>query len=231
MPEWNETYHSKHGAIQEAKHVYIQAGLDFWLKSNKTKILNILEIGFGTGLNALLSSIYANKNQIKFNYHSIEKYPISQQVIDEFNYPEILMVNRKELNILHSVEWEKSIDIHEFFKLKKLKADLRTFESNIQFDVIFFDAFGPRVQPELWEKSVLQKCYNMMNENAVWVTYSCKGQVKRDLQDIGFFVETIPGPPGKREMLRAVKFLANLPACLPTKAGRQKAGSQKRKDF
>lgn len=208
LTEWNETYHSKHGAIQEAEHVYIRAGLDFWLKSGKAEVLNILEIGFGTGLNAFLSSIYANQNQIKLNYHSIEKYPISQQMIDEVNYAEILKVNDIEFHNLHNVEWEKSIEIHEYFKLKKLKADLQTFESDIQFDIIFFDAFGPRVQPELWEKSVLQKCYDLLNENAVWVTYSCKGQVKRDLKDVGFKVENIPGPPGKREMLRAVKFHA-----------------------
>ena len=208
LPEWNETYHSKHGAIQEAEHVYIQAGLDFRLKSNKTKVLNILEFGFGTGLNAFLSLLYAQQNQVKLNYHSIEKYPISQQMIDEVNYAEILGVDNKEFYSLHDVEWQRSIAIHEFFKLKKLKADLRAFENDIQFDVIFFDAFGPRVQPELWEKSVLQKCYDMMNEDAVWVTYSCKGQVKRDLQDVGFYVEKIPGPPGKREMLRAVKSLA-----------------------
>lgn len=207
LPEWNETYHSKHGAIQEAEHVYIQVGLDFWLKSNEAEVLNVLEIGFGTGLNAFLSSLYTKQNQVKLNYHTIEKYPISQQMIDEVNYSEILSVDNKEFNNLHDIEWEKSTEIHEFFKFKKLKVDLRTFENDIQYDVIFFDAFGPRVQPDLWEKSVLQKCYDMMDENAVWVTYSCKGQVKRDLQDIGFYVEKIPGPPGKREMLRAVKSL------------------------
>lgn len=206
FPDWNESYHSKHGAIQEAMHVYILAGLDYRIKRHNDKALSILEIGFGSGLNAFLSSIYAKQNRLKLNYHTIEKYPLSHQIIDKVNYAEILNVNILEFTKLHDVEWEESIEIDEFFRLKKIQTDLLSFESQDCYDVIFFDAFGPRVQTELWENPVLQKCFDMMAKNAVWLTYSCKGSVRRDLLNIGFEVEKIPGPPGKREMLRATKI-------------------------
>ena len=205
LPEWNESYHSQHGAILEAKHVYIQAGLDFRFKNHSDKALNILEIGFGTGLNAFLSSIYAKQNLIRLNYQAIEKFPLSDQVINDIDYAQALKADIDDFKKLHEIEWERSIEINRFFKLKKLKADLITFKSQNQFDIVYFDAFGPRVQPELWAKPILEKLYNMMSENGVWVTYSCKGSVRRDLQSIGFEVEKISGPPGKRDMLRAFK--------------------------
>jgi len=205
FPKWNESYHSQHGAIQEAKHVYIQAGLDFRYKKWKDKTLNILEIGFGTGLNAFLSSIYAKQNQVKLNYYGIEKYPLSSEIIDEIDYAEVIKTDGKSFAKLHDTEWAKSTEIHDLFKLKKIKTDFRNYESQHCFDIIFFDAFGPRVQPDLWERPVLQKCSDMMTKKAVWVTYSCKGSVRRDLLDLGFKVEKILGPPGKREMMRAIK--------------------------
>ncbi|NBC56703.1 MAG: tRNA (5-methylaminomethyl-2-thiouridine)(34)-methyltransferase MnmD [Bacteroidetes bacterium] len=206
FPEWNESYHSKHGAIQEAQHVYIKSGLDFRQKLDDTSSLKVLEFGFGTGLNAYLSAIYAEANQVYLTYHSIEKYPLNQKEIDSVNYVEILKTNNSEFDSLHSIEWEKSIKINDYLKLKKIQADFKNFEGQNKYDVIFFDAFGPRVQPELWDKSLLQKCFSLLASNGVWVTYSCKGSVRRDLQDIGFQVEKIDGPPGKREMLRALKF-------------------------
>jgi tRNA U34 5-methylaminomethyl-2-thiouridine-forming methyltransferase MnmC len=206
FPEWNESYHSKHGAIQEAQHVYIKSGLDFRCKRDKATNLTLLEFGFGTGLNAFLCLIYANANQVNLTYHSIEKFPLNQSEINSVNYAEILKLNPSEFNYLHSIEWEKSVKIHDYFQLKKIKTDFENFKTDGKYDVIFFDAFGPRIQPKLWTKPILQNCYNMMSENGVWVTYSCKGSVKRDLQNIGFQVEKIAGPPGKREMLRATKF-------------------------
>lgn len=206
FPEWNESYHSKHGAIQEAQHVYIKSGLNFRHTQHQSLKLNVLEFGFGTGLNAFLSAIYAINNPIKIAYHSIEKYPLSQEFINDVNYAEILKVDNLDFDHLHNIEWEKSVAIHDYFQLKKIRGDFQTFNTKQKYDVIFFDAFGPRVQPELWGRPLLKKCYDMMSKYGVWVTYSCKGSVKRDLEDIGFQVEKIAGPPGKREMLRALKI-------------------------
>ena len=205
FPEWNESYHSKHGALQEALHVYIKSGLVYRSQDQLTKTLSILEIGFGTGLNTMLSLLFAKENHLKINYHSLEKYPLEKSTLRELDYVALFSSESHVFQNLHEVEWEKEQEITPFFNLKKIKADLIEFQSLTRFDLIFFDAFGPRVQPELWAKPILQNTYNILNPGGVWVTYSCKGQVKRDLQDIGFQVKKIPGPPGKREMLRAVK--------------------------
>lgn len=206
FPEWNESYHSKHGAILEAQHVYIKSGLDYRGQLGQTSNLKVLEFGFGTGLNTLLSLIYATDNQINVTYHGIEKYPLNPQLIRDINYSEILKSKRSKFDILHEVEWETASTISDTFQLKKIKSNFQDFQSEDKYDVIFFDAFGPRVQPELWEKPLLEKCYHTMSQNGVWVTYSCKGSVRRNLKELGFEVEKITGPPGKREMLRAVKI-------------------------
>ncbi|RRO15942.1 tRNA (5-methylaminomethyl-2-thiouridine)(34)-methyltransferase MnmD [Flavobacteriaceae bacterium 14752] len=206
FPEWNESYHSKHGAIQEAQHVYIKSGLDFRCKRHQSSSLSVLEFGFGTGLNAYLTAIYAKENQVKITYHSVEKFPLSQQEISDFNFDKILKTKQIDFNKLHETEWESPLKINDSFQLKKILADFQSFTSKDKYDVIFFDAFGSRVQPELWVKPILQNCYDMLSKHGVWVTYSCKGSVRRDLEDIGFKVEKIAGPPGKREMLRAIKF-------------------------
>jgi tRNA U34 5-methylaminomethyl-2-thiouridine-forming methyltransferase MnmC len=205
FPEWNESYHSKHGALQEARHVYILSGLEYRYNNDLAKSLNILEIGFGTGLNAMLSFLFTKKNDIKIDYHSIEKYPLDISIINELNYKDLFTVDVSFFQKLHQAEWEKEVEIHSNFILKKVKTDLKAFQSEPFFDLIYFDAFGPRVQPELWSKDILQHMFEAIKPKGVWVTYSCKGQVKRDLQEIGFQVEKIPGPPGKREMLRAIK--------------------------
>jgi len=206
FPEWNESYHSKHGALQEAKHVYIQSGLEHRVNSNLPKSIKILEIGFGTGLNAMLSILFAGQNDIKIYYYTIEKYPLENSVLNDLNYAELFSSKSTTFKKLHQTEWEKEVEIQPNFILKKVKTDLKNFQPEPVFDLIYFDAFGPRVQPELWEKTILQNMYNALRPNGVWVTYSCKGSVRRDLIDIGFNVEKIPGPPGKREMLRAVKL-------------------------
>lgn len=206
FPEWNESYHSRHGALQEAEHVYIQSGLAFRTKKDSPSTFNILEIGFGTGLNAMLSLLFAKKHNLKINYHSIEKFPLDKSVLNALNYTELFSLESDSFEDLHRVEWEKTIKINPYFNLKKLNSDLKDFQSESLYDLIYFDAFGPRVQPELWEKTILQNMYDALKPQGIWVTYSCKGSVRRDLQDIGFQVEKIPGPPGKREMLRATKF-------------------------
>jgi len=206
FPEWNESYHSKHGAFQEAKHVYIQSGLAYRCEKAFSSPIHLLEIGFGTGLNALLSLIMASELQLKINYQTLEKYPLEDSTLNALNYTNLFSKNAHMFQKLHLAEWEKTVEINSFFSLKKINSDLKNFQTESIFDLIYFDAFGPRVQPELWAKSILQNMYNALKPQGVWVTYSCKGSVRRDLQEIGFKVEKIPGPPGKREMLRAVKF-------------------------
>ncbi len=206
FPEWNESYHSKHGALQEAKHVYIQSGLAYHIEKYASKTINLLEIGFGTGLNAMLSYLFAKEKNININYHSLEKYPLQSSALKELNYTEFFTKESDVFEKLHSTKWELSTEINSSFTLKKIETDLKHFQSESVYDLIYFDAFGPRVQPVLWEKTILQNMYNALKTNGIWVTYSCKGQVKRDLQAIGFHVEKIHGPPGKREMLRATKI-------------------------
>ncbi len=205
FPEWNESYHSQHGAIKEALHVYIQSGLEFRIKDAFPPHLSILEMGFGTGLNAYLSYKFSKTYNLDLRYTGIEKYPIQEEMLKQLNYvpPE----DQGFFNALHHSTWEQFNQISSLFKLKKLNLDLDVFQTQDKYDVIYFDAFGPRVQPHLWHKTILQNMYDILNPHGVWVTYCCKGSVRRDLLEIGFQVEKITGPPGKREMLRAIKIL------------------------
>ncbi|MGB0886594.1 MAG: tRNA (5-methylaminomethyl-2-thiouridine)(34)-methyltransferase MnmD [Vicingaceae bacterium] len=205
IPELDETYHSTHGAIQEAKHVFIEAGLNYI----DEKKLNILEIGFGTGLNAFLTMLEANRMKLKVNYFSLEAFPLDIEIINQLNYNKELSSKAKEIqlfNKLHFVAWERLEEITTNFSLKKQKIALAEFIPNEKFDLIFFDAFGPRVQPEMWTKEIFENMYNSLNENGVLVTYCAKGSVKRTIKEVGFKLESIPGPPGKREMSRAIKL-------------------------
>jgi tRNA U34 5-methylaminomethyl-2-thiouridine-forming methyltransferase MnmC len=205
VPGLDETYHSRHGAIQESLHVFINAGLRYLNNKN----INVLEIGFGTGLNAFLTLLEANKGETTINYTSLEAFPLEMDLVKQLNYTTELEIenNTAELyNKLHEVDWESTQHITNDFKLKKLKIKLDDFESSEKFDVIYFDAFGPNVQPEMWAVPVLEKMYNCLNDNGLLVTYCAKGSVKRGLKDVGFKIESIPGPPGKREMTRAHKI-------------------------
>lgn len=207
ISEWNEQYHSTHGAIQEAEHVYINSGLEYF-KTDSTKEIHVLEVGFGTGLNALLTSIWAEKQQVKINYTGVEAYPVSSDEIQLLNYPEQLSFPKATklfTEIQHS-EWKIFKKISEYFNLKKVQMFFEKIQYKNQFDVIYFDAFGARVQPELWTEFIFEIMHNAMRENGVLVTYSAKGSARRALQSVGFQVEIISGPPGKRHMIRAVKF-------------------------
>ena len=204
LAELDETYHSIHGAIQESNHVFIEAGMKYWLEKNPKSIsLSILEFGFGTGLNALLTAIKVDGNQ-KTSYHTLEKYPLSKEVTDSLNYGEVLD-EPKLFDKIHSTNWGLAQNISSYFSIRKIEIDLRNFSTNDYYDIIYFDAFAPSKQPELWTKSIFEHYYHMLNKGGVLVTYSAKGQLKRDLRSIGFHVESLPGPPGKFEITRAIK--------------------------
>lgn len=204
LPEWNESYHSTHGAYQEAMHVFIESGFNQIDK----EILSVLEIGFGTGLNAILTFIESLDDQQVISYTSLEAYPVSIDEVEAlafFEFPEIKPHKDAYLK-MHSSDWGKYVEISDTFQLRKVELKLEDFEPEKElFDVVYFDAFGPRVQPHLWSKEIFKKMYDGLKPGGIFVTYSAKGQVRRDLIEVGFEVEKIPGPPGKREMLRAKK--------------------------
>lgn len=206
LPEYDETYHSRHGALQEAYHVFIRSGLDLF--ENGTEV-RILEMGFGTGLNCLITWLEAKRRKLKIRYCGLEAYPVSIGVARELDYP--VALGHKEsgpiFESLHRSSWDTTTVIDENFELKKVKGLLSDFNEMACYDLIYFDAFGPRVQPDLWTESVFEKMYRSLGQKGVLVTYSAKGSVRRALQAVGFEVERLPGPPGKREMLRATKDL------------------------
>ncbi len=207
LVEWNEHYHSIHGAIQEANHVFIKHGLLFFKESfPETKPINILEIGFGTGLNAFITLLEAKKLNLEIDYIGVEAFPISSEELETMNYSEQLEVDGTDaFKKLHQVTWEEKHQITPYFQLTKQKKTFFDIEDRGQFDLIYFDAFGARVQPELWTETIFQKMYDALKTNGMLVTYSAKGSVRRAMLATGFQVEKLPGPPGKREMLRAIK--------------------------
>ena len=203
LEELDETYHSKHGAIQEAMHVFIDAGLNY---VNQPQ-LNILEIGFGTGLNAFLTLKESTATTI--NYTSLEAFPLQNNIIEQLNYIEELGLDNDSIKLfskLHKVEWETYQEIIPAFNLNKVKVELANYKTTEKFDIIYFDAFGPRVQPEMWDKAIFENMFDILSDKGVLVTYCAKGSVKRTLKEVGFEVEPLPGPPGKREMTRAKKL-------------------------
>jgi tRNA U34 5-methylaminomethyl-2-thiouridine-forming methyltransferase MnmC len=205
VPGLDESYHSTNGAIQEAAHIFIKDALN-WRAINK-RALNILEIGFGTGLNALLSLQYAQANKLQVSYFGVEKYPITEKESLLINYANHDASLKKEFMHLHQVEWGKWNQINKYFSLFKQQVDFRSMElESNYFDVVYFDAFGPDVQPDLWTDKVFELIYNSMRRGGVMTTYSVKGIVRRAMKSVGFEVEKIPGPIGKREITRAVKI-------------------------
>lgn len=207
VPEINETYHSTHGAIAEAKYVFIKQGIEHYLGINTPKSINILEVGFGTGLNALLTASFIDKISTKINYHTLETTPLSKELIEKLNYTELLTdFNSKELLVaLHKAEWEALVEISSNFNIKKINQPLTAFKSETMFDLVFFDAFAPSKQPEMWEGHIFDQLIKMMNQRSFLVTYCAQGQFKRNLKSAGFEVESLPGPPPKKEMVRAFR--------------------------
>ncbi|WP_299106176.1 tRNA (5-methylaminomethyl-2-thiouridine)(34)-methyltransferase MnmD [uncultured Winogradskyella sp.] len=207
IEDWNEQYHSIHGAIQEANHVFLKHGLLFYSELHSdSKPIAILEIGFGTGLNAFLTLIEAEKLKLSLNYTGVEAYPVQLEEINQLNYVELISESHGAIfEKLHEISWKKQHDITPSFKLEKQEKFFKDITATNEYNIIYFDAFGARVQPDLWTEDIFKIMYNALKKNGVLVTYSAKGSVRRAMQAVGFVVERLPGPPGKREMLRATK--------------------------
>ncbi|WP_026711762.1 tRNA (5-methylaminomethyl-2-thiouridine)(34)-methyltransferase MnmD [Flavobacterium filum] len=203
LPEWEESYHSKHGAIQEAQHVFIKNGLSLC----KGQSVSVLEIGFGTGLNAFITLLESHKNMVIINYVGVEAYPISSEEVIQMNYPNQLNANEYYdfFSKMHQCSWEKCVTISEHFRLIKRKQKFQEIKDVNQFDIIYFDAFGYRVQPELWSVEIFTKMFEALKEGGILVTYACRGPIKNAMKEAGFRIEKLAGPPGKREMLRGWK--------------------------
>ena len=204
--ELNETYHSLHGSVNESNVVYIKNGIEFYLDQNRKKNIKILEIGFGTGLNFLLTYIFLEKRKEKILYHTLEPFPLQNDIIKKLNY--IKKVGDKYLEIFqlsHSTESNKINNLSDRIEFVKSKNLLEEIKLKDNYDIIFYDAFAPSKQPSIWKKENLEKIYSHMNYDSILVTYCSSGQFKRDLKSIGFRVEVLPGPRGKKEMVRAIK--------------------------
>lgn len=215
MPDWNEQYHSTHGALQEALHVFIEMGLRFSLsrrevytaldaapKRDKNQPISILEYGLGTGLNAMLTAQYHTETSI--HYTGIEAFPISKEEVNAMEYGSLLG-DQNLYDRIHDTSWEFIHEIRPDFRLEKKQLSFDQIAYKDQYDIIYFDAFGPRVQPELWTESIFKGAFNALKVGGVLTTYCAQGQARRNMQAAGFTVERLPGPPGKREMLRATK--------------------------
>lgn len=202
IEDWNESYHSKHGAIQEAYHVFIKNGLDLFSEEAA-----ILEIGFGTGLNAFITYLEHNKRKLKINYVGVEAYPVSVEEISQLNYVSQLDADQYKtiFDRMHESAWDKPTTIDETFSLTKRQQFFQDIKDENTFDLIYFDAFGFRVQPELWDEAIFEKMFKALKPNGILVTYACRTSIKKAMLAAGFKVEKLPGAPGKREMLRALK--------------------------
>lgn len=206
VPALNVSYHSIHGAIQESIHVFIEAGLNHFLLHNPTnQPISIFEMGLGTGLNALLTAIEAERRKINIYYIAIDAFPLSPEEAFALNYTKTLEHDHL-FEQLHISEWNKNIPVNEYFTFRKEKIDLKDFSTSQQFSVIYYDAFAPNAQPELWTKEIFEKLFSMLLTGGVLTTYCSKGDVRRAMMAAGFTVTKLPGPPRKREMLLAEKI-------------------------
>lgn len=205
VPELDEHYHSVNGAIQESMHVYIDTGLRHCLKDE----MHVFEVGFGTGLNAFLTLLDAQEKDKTIHYTSVEAYPLDSLIVEKLNYPQkFLKASYSDFEQLHNAEWNREVQITDNFYLKKLHADFSQFDfSQIHYpqDIIYFDAFAPDKQSDLWNQDIFNHLYSISAEQGILVTYCAKGNVRRMMQQAGYTTERLPGPPGKREMLRATK--------------------------
>lgn len=201
VPEMDEHYHSVYGAVSESRHIFINSGFMFC----ESGTVRIFEAGFGTGLNAFLTAQAAISSGREVFYTSVEKYPLQESIIKSLNYNELIPCGRL-FELIHSCKWNEPVRLCSNFTLTKLKADLITDEITGEYEVVYFDAFGPEKQPEIWSREVFRKISDVMLAGSILVTYSVKGDVKRLLKESGFSIELLPGPKGKRHIMRAVKI-------------------------
>ena len=197
----NDSYHSKYGAINESKHIFINNGL----KRISKKKIRVLEIGFGTGLNALLTLLFCDKKKQNIIYHTIDNLPLKEEIYSSLNYYDHLKIDKNIFLKIHSSSWENEIELSSFFVLKKMNCDFTKTLFNEKYDLIYFDAFSPSKQPEMWVLNNFKKLYDCLNINGVLITYSSKGDVKRIMKKVGFNVSCLEGPTGKREITLASK--------------------------
>lgn len=204
LPEMNEQYHSVNGAFTESKHVFIDSGF----KSYPGNSSVVFEVGFGTGLNCLLTALESAKSGKITKYYSIEKFPLEKAITDQLNYGELLSDDATKIfQKIHECDWNKMVKISENFYLQKIKNDIQEIDLTTMdlFNVVYFDAFGPDKQPEMWTIPIFQKIFDQTTINGIFVTYSAKGEVRRNLMGCRFNMERLPGPPGKKQMLRGIK--------------------------
>jgi len=204
MPEHNEQYHSIHGAINEAEHVFIKNGL----RECEQDKLTIFEMGFGTALNAFMTYLESKKTSQNVRYYTIENNPLPLKLVESLEYPDILNARNEEsiFSLLHTSEWNALTTITPTFELFKISDDIQKLTLDDKVDLVYYDAFGPRVQADLWTEKIFSIISAVMKPESILVTYCAKGEVKRILKRLGFVVETLTGPPGKREMVRAKKI-------------------------
>ena len=205
VPELDEHYHSIKGALTESQHIFIDMGLNHCSVTEP----HILEIGLGTGLNCFLTYLTAKKHHRSIHYTGIECYPLHIETIQQLDYANLIGKGNEDIyHAIHQAEWGKDIHLSPSFILHKIKGDFTQYTFKQTYDLIYFDAFAPEKQPEMWEQSLFQMLYNVLNPGGILTTYCAKGVVRRMLQTAGFTVERLPGPPGgKREILRATKPL------------------------
>ena len=207
--ELDETYHSIHGAIQESNLVYIKNGLEYVIKEVKPDEIKILEVGFGTGLNALLTAVNPATEKINIQYDAIEPHPLPFELTSQLNYPDQLNHSKGKsyLEALHMAPWEERTELTSNFTIHKHQADIqKTILEKDHYDVVYFDAFAPNKQPQLWDLDILASIVESIKTARIFVTYSAKGQLKRDLKSLGMTVESLAGPPGKAQVIRALKL-------------------------
>lgn len=204
LPEMQENYHSKFGAIQEANHVFIQNGLAL----TQGRPISILEIGFGTGLNAFITYLESLKTNQQINYTGVEAYPVTPEEVVQLNYPIQLEAANEQTTFdrMHNEDWEQKITLGTTFTLEKRKQFFQDIDDVDTYDLIYFDAFGYPYQPDLWSVEIFNKMFSALKKDGILVTYACRTVIKKAMIEAGFSTEKIPGPPGKREMLRAYKY-------------------------